>query len=281
MTIFEQYRVHCWECSGSGRCGLCRGTGILSAALQTVYNTKACVKCSNGSGVCITCGGHGTFHPTRTPVARRHAPDAGFELCAECRGDRYCRDCMGTAIAIEGKTCDGCEHGVCSSCFGAGQTRVEARGPDPAKQLTIRFGSEFAPDAPWGLELLSIASDGTVRYENRDHGRCRTVFGVVPQAKSQHLMDLLAASSFPAVPKHRFPPGASIVQLDLRFGDASQTAEFDQYFAEGLPGLGELVAECDALAAAIRKSDAAALCQWEFREVPGNSGTEARVESPR
>ena len=159
--------------------------------------------------------------------------------------------------------------GVCSACLGAGQSRVETYPGDvlvPSKQLFIHLGSEFAPDAPWGLEVLSVASGGAVRYENRDHGRRRVVGGAVSRSRAEHLFDLLAASSFPVIPKHRFPPGASIVRLSLRSGGQSQTLDFDQYFAEELPGFGELLSECDSFARAIRTNDAATLQAWEFQE---------------
>lgn len=167
--------------------------------------------------------------------------------------------------------------GVCSACLGAGQSRVETYPGDvlvPSKQLFIHLGSEFAPDAPWGLEVLSVASGGAVRYENRDHGRRRVVGGAVSRSRAEHLFDLLAASSFPVIPKHRFPPGASIVRLSLRSGGQSQTLDFDQYFAEELPGFGELLSECDSFARAIRTNDAATLQAWEFQESPATTSVE-------
>lgn len=140
-------------------------------------------------------------------------------------------------------------------------------GPRPAgRALTFEVGNEFAPDAPWGSDHLWLRQDGAVRYENRDHGRQRVVAGSLALARVSGVFAALDASSFPKVPDHRIPPGASLAELTLE-EENGQTASqrFHYYFAESLPGYDDLLAMCTELAKALRTSDSTVLAAWGFK----------------
>jgi len=125
---------------------------------------------------------------------------------------------------------------------------------------TIAFeeGDEFAPDAPWGAERLTLSSGGAFTYERRHLGSTEGCRGTVDLAIVRRIEELIAAAGFPQIPDHRLPPGASAVTLTVMTPDVEPTSlTFDRYFAEKVPGYGDLVDVLAGLDAALRSKDPA------------------------
>jgi hypothetical protein len=205
---------------------------------------------------------------------KRTIPDPGMAVCPFCKGTGRCSVCQGTARLDDGRPCPECDYGTCSDCKGEGQleaSRVASLLRDlgfPTSQaLTIDMGDEYAPDAPWGAERLRVTSDGTLTYEHRHRGERRTVRGAIERTRAASIFDHLARSTFPVMPKHPFPPGASIMTL-RREADRTEEVRFQSFFALDLPGYGELVTELESLAAALRTGNPEELASWGFHEGP-------------
>lgn len=183
---------------------------------------------------------------------------------------------MGTSFVPSGTQCRDCDYGVCATCRGDGQlAAVDSRRESPAltgRTLIFEIGSEFAPDAPWGSDHLRLRDDGTVRYENRDHGRLRVSAGSLSRDRVARVFAALDASGFPKLPEHRIPPGASLAQLTVVDRGRSDSQRFHYYFAEGLSEYEDLLLTCTGLARALRTNDTALLDAWNYRCDP----TEAR-----
>jgi hypothetical protein len=130
--------------------------------------------------------------------------------------------------------------------------------------ITITMGNEYAPDDPWGAEEIRLRRDGQITYANRHRGKQVSRRGRIDETRTAAIFDHLVSSTFPKIPEHLFPPGASIVGLRLERGDVRDDVRFDSFFALRLPGYGDLVRDFQSLAAALRKNDATALAEWGF-----------------
>jgi hypothetical protein len=119
------------------------------------------------------------------------------------------------------------------------------------RQVTFEQGHEYAPDARWGLEIVTLADDGRYTFMLRRSGRLIAIHtGTIATARVDAVLQALSRSTFPNVPAHPFPPGASVlavsmppdrrVQVDRRFG-----LGLDGY-REAIPLLMELIAEARA-----------------------------------
>jgi hypothetical protein len=131
--------------------------------------------------------------------------------------------------------------------------------------VALEQGHEYAPDAPWGLETIRFATDGALTYERRQRGsRQEIVEGVVDRERVAKVFDELKQSGFPAVPKHPFPPGATVFALSV--GDDSSadaaTVRFDRRFGLGLPHYGVAIRDLMEITAALRTNDATVLAAW-------------------
>jgi hypothetical protein len=259
----------CMMCSESGRCPICGGTELHPSDVR-----GECPTCK-GSKLCFQCRGKGQWVPPRIERPLRTTADAGFAVCSACNGTRYCQVCGGTTIADEGGACSACESGACDLCHDAGQVPLGTDG-DPTMnasntvRLILEMGSEFAPDDPIGREILSVAENGDVSYEHRRKGT-RARHGMISEERVAKLLEYLAQSTFPDIPEHSIPPGASLMTL-RREGRSAAEATFRSYFAYRLPGYGDLLRACEQLATALRKDDAAALAAWGFKATPAAGG---------
>jgi hypothetical protein len=113
------------------------------------------------------------------------------------------------------------------------------------KTLTFKFGAEWAPDSPYGLDVLQIAADGRFHYENRTRGETRTSSGKVAPGIVQATGIALRAAGFPAVPAHDIPPGGSLIELVVEDQAGSHNAYMDYFAALKFPGYGDLIRNFD------------------------------------
>jgi len=147
-----------------------------------------------------------------------------------------------------------------SKLFPAGLERQRQKQRARAMIDTIAFdeGDEFAPDAPWGAERLTLSSGGAFTYERRHRGSTEGCRGTVDLAVVRRIEELIAAAGFPQIPEHRLPPGASAVTLTVMAPDVEPTSlTFHRYFAAKVPGYRELVDALAGLNAALRSKDPA------------------------
>ena len=107
------------------------------------------------------------------------------------------------------------------------------------------------PDAPWGLEELELTSDGSYRYTQRVGDLTIGVGrGSVDAGRAIVIFDALRRSSFPHVPNHAVPPGASLVTLER---GTTETASLDYFFGLGLDGYRDVLPALDAIVAEVRR----------------------------
>jgi hypothetical protein len=119
------------------------------------------------------------------------------------------------------------------------QVRPATPTAAPSKrELRFEEGHEYAPDARWGLQVLTLTDDGTYRYEQRRGGRVlRTGTGAVPAERARAVVADLERSTFPHVPARPFPPGASVLTIALD----SEHIAIDRWHATELDGYREAV----------------------------------------
>ena len=222
---------------------------------------------------------------TQPPWARR-TPDPDHTLCVSCYGRGWCKHCEGSGrVVLEpSKRCTWCGgRGECPVCDGAGQlseSDIKERGievpPDLAStsarepawlpiadSISFEQGSEFAPDAAWGRERVTLSRTGELAYERRERGTVATVNGHVSPARVDALVATLASTTFPAMPQAFFPPGATVCKIAV--GSADPVSMLIEYYAGlELPGYGDLLRQLGDLNTALRDSDPLQLATWEF-----------------
>lgn len=85
------------------RCYYCSGTG------------------KQGTRICITCDGKGSYSRTRPIVAPLLSPRDGRLKCWACLGARQCGACQGSRVKPDGTPCSTCNYsGTCDVCLGEG-----------------------------------------------------------------------------------------------------------------------------------------------------------------
>jgi hypothetical protein len=109
------------------------------------------------------------------------------------------------------------------------------------KTLTFKFGSEWAPDARFGLDALLLRADGRFEYEHRQRGRVQKASGTVEPAVLRQVEQWLRVAGFPAVPPHDIPPGSGLVELTVADRRGSQIALMHHAAALRFPGYRNLV----------------------------------------
>ena len=135
----------------------------------------------------------------------------------------------------------------------------------PARRtITFEQGHPAAPDAPWGQQILTLTTDGTLGYQQRVKGEVRSLSGRVDPARIGALLAALARTSFPAPPQQSFLPGASVTTLVVEPGGR---VVIDYFVALKLDGYREVVRALGDLNTALRKRDDAALATWRFEPI--------------
>ncbi|WP_354644729.1 hypothetical protein [Kitasatospora camelliae] len=246
--------VPCRTCGRTGTCATCGGTGIspppgLRAAVPTDGRCRSC----QGGGGCNQCDGQGCWHPVGSPRPARERTDPGFAPCPECHGTRRCTVCEGTAFDDEALPC--------STCVGEGQVAA-THGASPAmRTITFEQGHPTAPDAPWGQQILTLTTDGTLGYRQQGRGEVHSSHGRVDPARIEALLATLARTGFPAAPQRTFPPGASVTTLAVEPGGR---VVIDYFVALELDGYREVIRALGDLNTALRNRDDASLAAWCF-----------------
>jgi hypothetical protein len=113
--------------------------------------------------------------------------------------------------------------------------------------LEYRSGSEHSPGDPFGASSLAIALDGSVRLENRSHGRVRVWEATVGPEVLVRLRDRLSRSGFPAVPRFPVPPGASMRVLEVGSEGEAQQVLVPWHATDELPGYRDLFELLDSI----------------------------------
>lgn len=132
-----------------------------------------------------------------------------------------------------------------------------------SQSLLYHQGSEHAPDALWGGETLELSRSGELAYEQRRSGRLlRTAHGHVGPLRVARLHELLADTSFPAMPQPFFPPGATVCALITDPPFRNMPIEFNSGLT--MDGYGEILRDLSELCAALRTSSTAGLERWAF-----------------
>lgn len=123
---------------------------------------------------------------------------------------------------------------------------------DAQRQLTFEQGHEHAPDARWGLQVLTLADDGRFAYLQRRAGRVIAMgSGAVDPERARGVFDHLARSTFPEVASHPFPPGASVLTISM---PPDRTVALDRRFGLGLDGYREAISELMTMTAEARSA---------------------------
>lgn len=227
------------------------------------------------------------------PAWTRRTPDADHTLCVSCYGRGWCKHCEGSGrvILAPSRRCTWCAgRGECPVCDGDGQLSeadIRDRGIEvPAELqarktiapawlpmadiLTFAQGSEFAPDAAWGRERISLSRNGDLAYERRERGTVAKAYGRVSSARVDALIATLASTTFPTMPQASFPPGGTVCKIIV--GSANPVSMLIEYYAGlELPGYGDLLRQFGELAAALRDGDAEQLAAWLFVRADGPS----------
>ncbi|HLU62252.1 MAG TPA: hypothetical protein VKZ99_07870 [Gammaproteobacteria bacterium] len=109
------------------------------------------------------------------------------------------------------------------------------------KSIIYCSGSEWAPDDPWGREVLRVESGGAFEYENRHRGSGKRVEGVINAGQLREIGAHFVVAGYPAVPEHDIPPGASVISFDVEGRGARHRLQMDYYAAKKFPGYRELL----------------------------------------
>lgn len=138
-----------------------------------------------------------------------------------------------------------------------GGAQVPLRG---ATALTYSIGSEFAPDDPFGREVIELTAAGALNYSCRFHGHVTTkALSYAPMRLADLLSDL-ERTSFPSPPQRGFQPGPGPATIAV--APAGASVSIDTMFAEGIDGYRELVEKFEDLLTRLRKDDPTLADDW-------------------
>lgn len=137
------------------------------------------------------------------------------------------------------------------------QAAPAAGSPLPtATVLRFEEGHEYAPDARWGLQIVTLADDGRYTYEQRRRGSVvRTGAGDVGRARVQAVLADLARSSFPEVPDRPWPPGATMLTIATA---PDRSATINRWHGDELDGYRESINALLAITDEAREASLAA-----------------------
>jgi hypothetical protein len=129
--------------------------------------------------------------------------------------------------------------------------------------ITLEVGSEQAPDAPFGRELVALSSSGAVTYERHDGGKVFGRRGVVDPARWYQLRAAIASTSFPSPAQDSFEPGASVMRLTVS-GEEGGYVLLDYFDSLEMPGYQDAIRPLIELIEALRTEDLARLGAWSY-----------------
>lgn len=141
-----------------------------------------------------------------------------------------------------------------------------------ATAITYSIGSEFAPDDPFGREVIELTAAGALNYSRRFHGRVSTKVQTYSPARLTELLSDLARTSFPAPPQRGFQPGPGPATIAVAPSGAS--VSIDTMFAEGIDGYREFVEKLEDLLTRLRKDDPSLANDWGLATTNSGSGGE-------
>lgn len=145
----------------------------------------------------------------------------------------------------------------------AGSEEARTSRSSSTTTLTCHFGNEWAPDDPWGEEVIRLTRDGAVEYRRRSRGEQKQHFaGKVDPVRFEALVSALDRTSFPTPPQKFFPPGATVCALVTEPPERRMSIEFNAGLR--LNGYGEVLGGLSALCAAFRESNHHILAEWRF-----------------
>lgn len=129
-----------------------------------------------------------------------------------------------------------------------------------ATAITYSIGSEFAPDDPFGREVVELSAAGGLTYSRRFHGHVSTKVRTFSPARLTELLSDLERTSFPAPPQRGFQPGPGPATIAVAPFGAS--VSIDTMFAEGIDGYREFVEKLEDLLTRLRKDDPSLADDW-------------------
>lgn len=106
----EVVTLKCTPCNGSGKCMLCRGSGMISSIMGMTY----CPGCM-GSGRCISCQGLGIVTRIYTPTSTSTSTPKKDEDPSKST-EKACRLCKGSGIKIKEVWMGGSQTKWCETC---------------------------------------------------------------------------------------------------------------------------------------------------------------------
>lgn len=132
---------------------------------------------------------------------------------------------------------------------------------NPIDRLKCSFGHEWAPDAPWGEEVLRLTRGGDVDYVRRQRGEeVQHVRGRVASDRFEAVAAMLAATQFPEPPEQFFAPGAAVCAIVT--DPPERTMEISFFTGLRIPGYREFLRTLQSICAAFRESDVEELARW-------------------
>ncbi|MBL8622264.1 MAG: hypothetical protein JNK64_13205 [Myxococcales bacterium] len=126
--------------------------------------------------------------------------------------------------------------------------------------ITYSIGSEFAPDDPFGREVVELTAAGAMNYSRRSHGHVSTKVRTFSPARLADLLADLERTSFPESPQRGFQPGPGPATISV--APAGVSVSIDTMFAEGIDGYREFVEKLEDLLTRLRKDDPSLADDW-------------------
>lgn len=115
-------------------------------------------------------------------------------------------------------------------------------------RLVCQSGSEQNPSDPFGSVTLTITGEGTVSVTNQHRGGKRSFAGTTTRRVIERVLDHLRTAGFPAVARHRIPPGSALRNLSIESGGQSEQAPPIGYHAvRTMPGYSEAFELLDSI----------------------------------
>jgi hypothetical protein len=131
---------------------------------------------------------------------------------------------------------------------------------DGVSAITYAIGSEFAPDDPFGREVVELTAGGRLSYSRRFHGNASAKVRSYAPGRFAALLADLERTSFPTPPQRAFRPGPGPATISIAPSGAS--VSIDTNVAEDIDGYRELVETFQDLQRRLRKDDPSLAEDW-------------------